>query len=347
LGKTIRVRALPTLSPPDGGFIPLLEKGGELKVKIMKHYLSIKDIDSLPDWVSEARKLKENPTEFEALGKGKTICLLFFNNSLRTRLSTQKAAMNLGMEVMVMNFGSEGWQLEFEDGAVMDQGKAEHIKEAAKVVSQFCDIVAIRAFAGLEDKEKDEAEIVLNGFAKHAFVPVVNMESSVGHPLQALADAITLAEHKNNSKPKVVFSWGPHPKALPHAVANSFVEMMQLQDADFVITHPKGYELNPELTKNIPIEYNQKKACENADFIYVKNWSSYSDYGKVLSQDADWMMTSKKLGNAKLMHCLPVRRNVIVEDAVLDGEQSLVIEQANNRTYSAQIVLKKILENSK
>jgi len=313
----------------------------------MKNYLRIKDIDSLPDWVSEARKLKENPTEFKALGKGKTICLLFFNNSLRTRLSTQKAAMNLGMEVMVMNFGSEGWQLEFEDAVIMNQGKAEHIKEAAKVVSQFCDIVAIRAFAGLEDKEKDEAEIVLNGFAEFASVPVVNMESSVEHPLQALADAITLDEENTKEKPKVVLSWAPHPKALPHAVANSFVEMMQLQDADFVITHPEGYELKSEITKNVPIEYDQKKACENADFIYVKNWSSYSDYGKVLNQDADWMMTLEKLGNAKFMHCLPVRRNVVVEDAVLDGEQSLVIEQANNRTYSAQIVLKKILENSK
>ena len=310
----------------------------------MKHYLSINDIDSLPSWVAEARSLKTNPKVDKALGEGKTICLLFFNNSLRTRLSTQKAAMNLGMDVMVMNFGSEGWQLEFEDGMVMDQGKSEHIKEAAQVVSQFCDIVAIRAFASLTDKEKDEAEIVLNGFTKHASIPVVNMESSVGHPLQALADAITIDEQNTKEKPKVVLSWAPHPKALPHAVANSFVEMMRLQDADFVITHPKGYELNPENTDGIKIEYDQKKACENADFIYVKNWSSYSDYGKVLNQDSDWKMTKDKLGNAKFMHCLPVRRNVVVEDAVLDGEQSLVIEQANNRTYAAQVVLKKILK---
>jgi len=312
----------------------------------MKNYLTIKDIDSLPIWVSEARALKRNPTEFKSLGKGKTICLLFFNNSLRTRLSTQKAAMNLGMDVMVMNFGSEGWQLEFEDGAVMNQGKSEHIKEAAKVVSQFCDIVAIRAFASLIDKTKDETEVVLNGFIKHASVPVVNMESSVGHPLQALADAITLDEQNIKARPKVVLSWAPHPKALPHAVANSFVQMMQLQDADFVITHPEGYELNSEITKDVQIEYDQKKACKNADFIYVKNWSSYSDYGKVLNQDSNWMITQEKLGKSKFMHCLPVRRNVVVEDAVLDGEQSLVIEQANNRTFSAQVVLKKILENS-
>ena len=310
------------------------------------NYLSIKDIDFLPDWVSEARELKENPAAHKSLGEGKTICLLFFNNSLRTRLSTQKAAMNLGMDVMVMNFGSEGWQLEFEDGAVMNQGKSEHIKEATRVVSQFCDIVAIRAFASLTNKEKDEAEIVLNGFKKHASIPVVNMESSVGHPLQALADAITIDEQNTKKKPKVVLSWAPHPKALPHAVANSFVEMMQLQDADFVITHPKGYELNPEITRGVQIEYDQNKACENADFIYVKNWSSYSEYGKILNQNSDWMMTSEKLGNAKFMHCLPVRRNVVVEDAVLDGEQSLVIEQANNRTFAAQLVLKKILENS-
>lgn len=310
----------------------------------MKHYLSIKDIDALPKWVEEAISLKANPTAHKTLGEGKTICLLFFNNSLRTRLSTQKAAMNLGMEVMVMNFGSEGWQLEFEEGAIMDQGKSEHIKEAAQVVSQFCDIVAIRAFASLRDKEKDEAEVVLNGFKKYASVPVVNMESSVGHPLQALADAITLNEQNTKERPKVVLSWAPHPKALPHAVANSFVEMMQLQNADFVITHPEGYELNPAITKNIQIEHNQKKACENADFIYVKNWSSYLDYGKVLSQDSDWTMTQEKLGKAKFMHCLPVRRNIVVEDAVLDGEQSLVIEQANNRTFAAQIVLKKILD---
>ena len=307
------------------------------------NYLSIKDIDSLKDWVSEAKKLKENPREYASLGQGKTICLLFFNNSLRTRLSTQKAAMNLGMEVMVMNFGSEGWQLELGDGVIMNQGKSEHIKEAAKVVSQFCDIVAIRAFAGLRDKEADEAEVVLNGFVEYASIPIVNMESSVGHPLQALADAITLDEQHTKERPKVVLSWAPHPRALPHAVANSFVEMMHLQDADVVITHPEGYELDAAITKDIHIEYDQIKACENADFVYVKNWSSYKEYGKILSQDTNWMMTQEKLGNAKFMHCLPVRRNVVVEDAVLDGNQSLVIEQANNRTYAAQVVLKKIL----
>ncbi|WP_339707037.1 N-acetylornithine carbamoyltransferase [uncultured Kriegella sp.] len=309
----------------------------------MKQYFSINDIDSLPQWVEEARALKSDPRQLEALGKGKTIGLLFFNNSLRTRLSTQKAAMNLGMEVIVMNFGSEGWALEYEDGTIMNQGTSEHIKEAAQVISQYCDVVAIRAFASLVNKEKDEAELVLNGFRQYASVPIINMESSVGHPLQALADAITLAEQNTKPKPKVVLSWAPHPKALPHAVANSFVEMMQLQDADFVITHPKGYDLDKRITKDVKIEYDQNKALEDADFVYVKNWSSYSDYGQVLNQEADWMMTKSKLGHAKFMHCLPVRRNVVVEDAVLDSDQSLAIEQANNRTYAAQVVLKKIL----
>lgn len=313
------------------------------------NYLSVNDIDSLENWVNEAKELKKNPLKFKGLGENKTIGLLFFNPSLRTRLSTQKAANNLGMNVMVMNFGGEGWALEYEDGVIMNKGKSEHVKEAAQVISQFCDVIAIRAFAGLTDKEKDKSEEVLLNFKKYATVPILNMESSVGHPLQALADAITLAENKVKSIPKVVLSWAPHPKALPHAVANSFVQMMQLQEADFVITHPKGYELDPEITKDSLIEYNQDKAFENADFIYVKNWSSFNDYGKVVSEDKNWMITNEKLrqtNHAKFMHCLPVRRNVVVADEVLDSSNSLVIEQANNRTYAAQLVLKKILESS-
>ncbi|MGO4919188.1 acetylornithine carbamoyltransferase [Maribacter spongiicola] len=310
------------------------------------NYLSINDIDSLSTWVKEAIALKKQPKKFKTLGNDKTIGLLFFNNSLRTRLSTQKAAMNLGMEVIVMNFGSEGWALEYADGTIMDQGTSEHIKEAAQVISQYCDIIAIRAFAGLVDKELDEAEEVLNGFKTYASVPIVNMESSVGHPLQALTDAITLEEHNFKNNPKIVLSWAPHPRALPHAVANSFIQMMQKQNAEFVITHPEGYELDPNITKDSKIEYNQEKALENADFVYVKNWSSYTDYGQIKSQDRNWQMTLKKLGKAKFMHCLPVRRNVVVADEVLDSEQSLVIEQANNRTYAAQLVLKKILESN-
>jgi N-succinyl-L-ornithine transcarbamylase len=315
----------------------------------MKHFTNINDLGSLQKAVQEALEIKKNPLQNKSLGEGKTICMLFFNNSLRTRLSTQKAAQNLGMNVIVMNFGSEGWELEYEDGAIMDGSKSEHVKEAAKVIAQYCDIVAIRAFASLTDKEKDQAEIVINSFKKYAGIPVVNMESATGHPLQALADAITMEEFKTAHKPKVVLSWAPHPKALPHAVANSFVEMMQLQEADFVITHPEGYELDPEITKNSTIEHNQEKAFENADFVYVKNWSSFKDYGRVMNSDSAWTITSEKMkltNNAKFMHCLPVRRNVIVADEVIDSENSIVIQQANNRTYSAQIVLKKILENN-
>lgn len=312
----------------------------------MINFSNIKDLGSLQKAVQEAIKIKKNPLQYRALGEGKTICLLFFNNSLRTRLSTQKAAQNLGMNVVVMNFGSEGWELEFDDGAIMNGSKSEHVKEAAKVIAQYCDIVAIRAFASLTNKEKDKAEMVINSFIKFAGIPVVNMESATGHPLQALADAITLEEFKTAHKPKVVLSWAPHPKALPHAVANSFVEMMQLQEADFVITHPEGYELDPEITKNSTIEHDQEKAFENADFVYVKNWSSFKNYGKVINSDSAWMITSEKMkltNNAKFMHCLPVRRNVIVADEVIDSENSIVIQQANNRTFSAQIVLKKIL----
>lgn len=315
----------------------------------MKHFLNINDLNSLQETVNEAIDLKKNELKFQNLGKGKTICLLFFNNSLRTRLSTQKAAQNLGLNCIVMNFGSEGWQLEFDDGVVMNKDKSEHVKEAAKVIAQYCDLVAIRSFASLTDKEKDKAEIVINSFKKYAGIPVINMESATGHPLQALADAITMEEFKVSHKPKVVLSWAPHPKSLPQAVANSFVEMMQLKDVDFIITHPKGYELDIDITKNSVIEYNQNKAFKDADFVYVKNWSSFENYGKVMNEDSSWMITSDKMkltNNGKFMHCLPVRRNVIVTDEVIDSENSIVIQQANNRTYSAQIILKKILESN-
>lgn len=310
------------------------------------NYLTISDIDNLNEWVQQAIQLKKNPFAHQNLGKNKTLGMLFFNPSLRTRLSTQKAAIHLGMNVMVMNFTGEGWTLEFEDGAVMNGGSSEHIKEAAAVISQYCDVLAIRAFAGLVDCDKDYAETVMNGFKKYATIPIVNMESAAGHPLQALADAITMEELKPAHRPKVVLSWAPHPKALPQAVANSFVEMMQLQDADFVITHPKGYELHPDVVKNSAIEYNQEKAFANADFVYTKNWSAYHEYGKVLSTDPTWMVTAEKMkltNHAYFMHCLPVRRNVIVTDEVLDSPQSVVIQQANNRTFAAQLVLKKIL----
>ena len=309
----------------------------------MKKYTKIKDISNLQETIKDAISLKNNPFEFQDLGKNKTLVMLFFNASLRTRLSTEKAAKNLGMEVMILNV-NDAWNLEFEDGTIMNANTSEHIKEAAQVISQYADVIAIRAFPSLTDKKKDESEFVMNSFVKYASVPIVNMESATAHPLQALADAITITELTEKPKPKVVLSWAPHPKALPQAVANSFVEMMQNMDVDLTITHPEGYELSEAITKNTPINHNQEDALKDADFVYVKNWSSYNDYGKVLSQDESWMMTKTKLGNAKFMHCLPVRRNVIVEDAVLDGEQSVVIQQANNRTFAAQIVLKQILE---
>lgn len=311
----------------------------------MKHYTSINDIDNINNWIEEAKEIKANPLKNIALGKNKTIGLLFFNSSLRTRLSTQKAALNLGMDPIVMNVSGDAWGIEFGDGTVMNGNTAEHIKEAAAVVSQYCNVIAVRAFPSLTDKEKDESEEVLNSFVKFASVPVISMESATGHPLQGLTDAITISENTAKKKPKVVLSWAPHIKALPHAVSNSFIQAMQKMDVDFVIANPEGYNLNPEITKDTPIFHNQEEAFKDADFVYTKNWSSYKDYGKVLSTDPNWMITKEKIGNAKFMHCLPVRRNVVVEDAVLDSNASLVIEQANNRTYAAQLVLKKVLES--
>ncbi|MDA8686597.1 acetylornithine carbamoyltransferase [Robiginitalea sp.] len=312
----------------------------------MKHYFQVKDIENLTEWLAKGRELGKNPRALGTPGEGKTLCLLFFNNSLRTRLSTQKAGSLLGMEVMVMNFGAEGWNLEFEDGTRMDGGTAEHIKEAAAVVGQYADIIGVRAFAGLKDREADYAEQVLHGFMKHSGVPVLNMESAAGHPLQALADALTIEQFRKKDKPKVVLSWAPHPRALPQAVANSFAQMMQRMPVDFVITHPEGYDLPPHITQGVTVEYNQAKALESADFVYVKNWSSYSNYGAILNQDPAWMLTTDKLGSAQFMHCLPVRRNVIVEDAILDGSQSLVIPQAANRTVAAQLALSELLKLS-
>ena len=310
----------------------------------MKKYTTITDITNLSETIKEGISLKNKPFEFSELGKNKTLVMLFFNSSLRTRLSTEKAAKNLGMNVMVLNV-NDAWNLEYENGTVMSLDTAEHIKEACQVLSQYADIIAVRAFPDLKNKEKDESEFMLNSFIKYATVPIISMESATEHPLQALADAITIIELKTKKKPKVVLSWAPHPKALPQAVPNSFVTMMQQLDVDFSITHPKGYDLNPKITNGTSINYNQNEALQNADFVYVKNWSSYENYGQILNEDTNWMMTKEKLGNAKFMHCLPVRRNFVVEDAVLDSDQSVVIKQANNRTYAAQIVLKLILEN--
>jgi N-succinyl-L-ornithine transcarbamylase len=315
----------------------------------MKQLLTLNDVPNMAEMIQLASELKSDPHTFSQLGSRKTIGLLFFNPSLRTRLSTQKAARLLGLDVMVMNFSNEAWAIEYEDGTIMSGLRSEHIKEAAQVVSQYCDIVAIRAFATLTDKEKDESEQVLNSFIKYASVPIVNMESATAHPLQALADALTLKEQVQKKKPKIVLSWAPHPKALPHAVANSFINMINHQDADFVITHPEGYDLNPEIVGDNKVVYNQNEALKDADVVYVKNWCSYNDYGKILRTDNSWMLTENKMkltNDAFFMHCLPIRRNVVVSDAVLDHSKSLVIEQANNRTYAAQAILKTLLDHA-
>lgn len=312
----------------------------------MKQFLTLSDLPDFDAQVALAQQIKANPYEFEQLGKRKTLGLLFFNPSLRTRLSTQKAARLLGMDVMVMNFSNEAWAIEYEDATIMEGLRSEHVKEAAQVVSQYCDVVGIRAFATLTDKEKDESEQVLQKFIEYASVPILNMESATAHPLQALADALTLTEHDLPKKPKVVLTWAPHPKALPHAVGNSFTRMMQQKDADFVIANPQGYDLDPRITKDIPIIHNQNEALKDADIVYAKNWSSYESYGQILRTDNVWMLTPEKMAltnNAKFMHCLPIRRNVVVADGVLDHPNSIVIEQANNRTFAAAAVLKTLI----
>ncbi|WP_026994340.1 N-acetylornithine carbamoyltransferase [Flectobacillus major] len=314
----------------------------------MKNFLSVKDAIDVQALVKEALLYKKTPYADKHLGRNRTMGLLFFNSSLRTRLSTQRAAQNLGLELMVMNVGQDSWGLEFEDGAIMNGNKAEHIKEAAPVIGQYCDIVGIRSFPTLTNREEDYAETVLNQFVKYTGKPVVSLESSTRHPLQSLADLITIEELKTKPRPKVVLTWAPHVKALPQAVPNSFAEWMNAADVDFVITHPKGYELAPEFVGNAKVTYNQEEAFEGADFIYAKNWSSYTEYGQILSQDPSWMVTMDKMkltNNAKFMHCLPVRRNIVVEDAVLDSPNSVVVQQAGNRVWSAQVVLKQILLN--
>jgi N-succinyl-L-ornithine transcarbamylase len=312
----------------------------------MNNFFSLRNIKDLSAMLKKGIETKNNPLANKELGKDKTLCLIFFNPSLRTRLSSQKAAYNLGMNVITMNVGSDGWQLESEEGAIMDQGNAEHIKDAAQVVSQYSDVIGIRCFAGLQDRIEDYQEVVLRGFMKHATVPVVNLESSTLHPLQSFADLITIETNKTKPRPKVVLTWAPHPRALPQAVANSFVEWMTEADVDFVLTHPPGYELADKYRTKAGVEYDQEKAFSGADFIYAKNWSSYQEYGEILPTDKNWMVTKAKMdltSNAKFMHCLPVRRNVVVTDEVLDSENSIHIEQAGNRVISIQTILQDLL----
>ncbi|MEM9916562.1 MAG: acetylornithine carbamoyltransferase [Bacteroidota bacterium] len=312
----------------------------------MKNFTCLDDVPDPASLVKQALALKKQPLQYDTIGKGKRLVLLFFNPSLRTRLSTQAAAQNLGMHVICMNTNS-GWSLEFEDQVVMNGQSAEHIREAAAVVSQYADIIGIRTFPSLNDREKDYSDFILQQFTRFAQVPVVSLESAIRHPLQSLADLMTIQELQTKSKPKVVVSWAPHPKALPQAVTNSFLEWISTSDAEVVLTHPKGYELSPMFSQKLQPVYNQNEALEGADFVYVKNWSAFHEYGKVLQQDLQWTITLDKLKHtqqAKVLHCLPVRRNVVIEEKVLDSPHSAVIQQADNRTYAAQAVLKNILE---
>lgn len=312
----------------------------------MKHFTSVEDVGEPGRLVADALAIKKDPYANKQIGENKTLGLIFFNASLRTRMSTQRAAQNLGMNVIVMNLTQDSWQIEMEDGAVMNGVKAEHIKEAAAVMGAYCDILGIRSFPSLVDKEADYSEKVIKAFMKYAGVPVLSLESATLHPLQSLADVITIEELKTSNRPKVVLTWAPHVKALPQAVPNSFSQWVRKMDYDFVITHPRGFELSREFTRGVKIEYDQDTALHNADFVYVKNWSAYHDYG-VIENHPEWFIDSKKLSvtnNARIMHCLPVRRNVVIADEVLDGPGSVILLQAENRIFSAQVVLKELLQ---
>lgn len=319
----------------------------------MKTFLHASDLGQLDLALQEAAEIKKDRYAFEHLGKHKTALLIFFNNSLRTRLSTQKAARNLGLDVVVLDVNQGAWKLETERGVIMDGDKSEHLLEAIPVMTQYCDLIGVRSFAGLTDRAADYSENVLTQFILHSGRPVFSMESATAHPLQAFADLITIEEHKRLARPKVVLTWAPHPRALPQAVPNSFAEWMRAADVDLVVTHPEGYELDPLFVGDARVEYDQRKAFENADFIYAKNWSCPGvtrpeDYGKVISKDADWTVDSKKMSltnDAAFMHCLPVRRNVIVTDDVIESPRSLVIPEAANREISATVVMKRLLES--
>jgi N-succinyl-L-ornithine transcarbamylase len=314
----------------------------------MQQFTSVYDVADPQLLVQAALDLKKNPFAHGELGRNKTVLLVFFNPSLRTRLSTELAARNLGCNVMTLN-AAEGWQLEFTDGTVMDGSTAEHIREAAGVMSQYADIIGVRSFPGLQDRAADYADEVLRAFVAHATVPVVSLESAIRHPLQSLADWVTIEEYKRQDRPRVVLTWAPHPRALPQAVSNSFLEWLQLAPVELVLTHPAGYELDPAFVKDTPVSHDQAAAFAGADFIYAKNWSALSPYGQRLPVAADWQVTAARMAltnNAYFMHCLPVRRNVVVSDAVLDSPQSLVLPQARNRLFAAQAVLQKMLERS-
>ena len=318
----------------------------------MNSFINVDDIGDLRQALAEAREIKEDRFKYQQLGKNKTLLMIFFNNSLRTRLSTQKAAMNLGMNVIVLDVNAGAWKLETERGVVMDGDKSEHLLEAIPVMGCYCDMIGVRSFAGLADREYDYAETVLHQFIKYSGKPVFAMETATVHPLQAFADLITIEEHKTKARPKVVLTWAPHCRALPQAVPNSFAQWMNAADVDLVITHPEGYELDPKFVGPARVEYDQMKALEGADFVYAKNWSCPgvtrpADYGKILSRDMGWTIDAAHMAvtdNGRFMHCLPVRRGLIVTDDVIESPSSLVIPEAANREISASVVIKRMLQ---
>jgi len=326
----------------------------------MKQFISAHDVQNIQALIRKALDYKADPWKDETLGKHKRIGCLFLNPSMRTRLSTQVAAQQLGMETVIFNVGNEGWSLEFEEGAIMNGTTVEHVKDAAPIMGNYFDILAIRTFPGLKDREADYGEHIIKQFIKYAGIPVLSLESATLHPLQSLTDLVTITESWNATnntlaetkvqlpKPKVVLTWAPHVKALPQCVANSFAQWVNAWgEADFVITHPKGYELAEEFTQGATIEYDQEKALKDADFVYVKNWSAYNDYGSLPPIEGDWMLTNEKIGqtcDAKLMHCLPVRRNIELSDEILDGPNSIITQEASNRVWAAQAVISSLLQ---
>ncbi len=314
----------------------------------MRHFTSITQLGDIASAYEKAKYVKENPFADQHLGKNRTLLLIFFNSSLRTRLSTQKAGLNLGMNVIVLDVNNGAWKLETERGVIMDGDKPEHLLEAIPVMGCYCDIIGVRSFARFQSKDDDYNEVILNQFIKYSGKPVFSMEAATRHPLQTFADMITIEEYKTTAKPKIVMSWAPHPNALPQAVPNSFAEGINMTDYDFVITHPHGYELDPVFVGRAKVEYDQKKAFQGADFIYAKNWAAYAgeNYGKVISKDRSWTVDAEKMAltnKAKFMHCLPVRRNMIVTDEVIESPDSIVIPEAANRVVSAQTILKELL----
>ena len=313
----------------------------------MKSFFHVQDIGDLSKALEEARQVKATPFAWQHLGKNKTIILVFFNSRLRSRLSSQKAALNLGLDPIVLNVNGDSWKLETRMGVVMDGDKSEHLREAIPVIGSYCDLIGVRSFAGLTDKEFDYNETILKQFIDYSGKPVISLESATVHPCQAFADLFTIEEYKTKKRPKVVMTWAPHPRALPQAVPNSFAEWMNAADVDFVIAQPEGYELDPQFAGNAKVVYDQMEAFEGADFVYAKNWSAMNPYGQVINKDMSWTVGARQMAvtnNAYFLHCLPVRRNMIVTDEVIDSPRSLVIPEAANRVVSAQVVMKRMLE---